>query len=517
VISLTFEAAAQGLAYFVGGGIFLNQLDELHVDAQYFLRGLHRPSVRAVSREDLRRQSKRIAILIPAWKESEVIEAMLLHNLETLDYNKSRYHIFCGTYPNDVATQERVDAVARKAPNVHKVVLPHDGPTSKADCLNHVYQEILAEEQRTGHGFDILLLHDAEDVIHPASLRLYAHLIPKYEFVQTPVFSLPVPATDLVSGTYVDEFAEHHLRDMLVREAIGGLVPSAGVGTAFARSALETVVGNGGGRGPFNVESLVEDYEVGLKFRLAGRRVHFACRTLRTPDGKDEYVATREYFPSGLNASIRQRSRWLLGITLQTWAQIGWQGTLPVLYCLWRDRKALVNNALLLCAYFLVLRALVLATISVLQHRPVHPWELVAGHSVLAALCAVNLAAAAWRACMKAYFVGRLNGAAHAAFSTGRVFLTNAISIAATARAVKQYLHHRITGKPLRWLKTTHAFPTVFAAAAASAVTEGSASDITVAEGSASDVTVTEAETRSGVLAVEPEDSTPAALAHQRT
>ncbi len=107
-------------------------------------------------------------------------------------------------------------------------------------------------------------------------MRLYSLLIPEHDFVQTPVFSLPVPRSKLVGATYIDEFAEAHLKDMLVREAIGGLVPSAGVGSAFCRNAFEEIAAQHGQK-PFNPESLTEDYEIGLKFRLAGKKVHFAC------------------------------------------------------------------------------------------------------------------------------------------------------------------------------------------------------------------------------------------------
>ena len=137
----------------------------------------------------------------------------------------------------------------------------------------------MLDEQRHGRRYDILLMHDAEDVIHPLSLRLYSLLIPAHDFVQTPVFSLELALHQGVAATYIDEFAEHHLKDMLVREAIGGLVPSAGVGSAFARDAFEEIA-RAHGQQPFNVESLTEDYEIGLKFRLAGKKVHFACRSL---------------------------------------------------------------------------------------------------------------------------------------------------------------------------------------------------------------------------------------------
>jgi len=147
-------------------------------------------------REGSKRSGRREPESLPAWDESEVIESMLEHNHRTLDYDTSLYDIFCGTYQNDLETQRKVAAVARRYPNVHKVVVPHDGPTSKADCLNWIYHGIVADERRRNQRFDILLMHDAEDVIHPLALRLYSLLIPTYEFVQTPVLSLPLAALE---------------------------------------------------------------------------------------------------------------------------------------------------------------------------------------------------------------------------------------------------------------------------------------------------------------------------------
>ena len=303
------DQVAHLLAYPIGAGILVNGFEEICVDVNYFVRGLHRRKRRAIPLAELRAAPpKRIAIMVAAWQEAEVIEQMLEHNLQSLDYDRHLYDIFVGTYCNDLETQQKVDLVARRARNVHKIVVPHDGPTCKADCLNWIYQGIVLDERRTGRRYDILLMHDAEDVIHPLALRLYSHLIPAHDFVQTPVFSLPLPKHKLVAGTYIDEFAEHHLKDMLVREAIGGLVPSAGVGSGFARDAFEEIAGAHGQK-PFNPESLTEDYEIGLKFRLAGKKVHFALHTVEreveTPGLlggvrtkiEEEYIATREYFP----------------------------------------------------------------------------------------------------------------------------------------------------------------------------------------------------------------------------
>lgn len=452
------DAAARVLAYGVGAAIFLNGLDELWVDANYFLRPSRRRRGDTVSVAGLRAvPMKRIAILVPAWHEADVIEEMLASNVLGVDYDPKRFDIFCGTYPNDLATQARVDAAAVYAPNVHKVVVPHDGPTSKADCLNSVYRAVVQHEHERGRRFDILLLHDAEDVIHPLSLRLYSALIPPNDFVQTPVFSLPLPTRRLVSGTYIDEFAEHHLKDMFVREAIGGIVPSAGVGTAFARDALEEIASSAA-LSPFNAESLTEDYEIGLRFRLAGKRMHFAYYALPGAAAhRGNVIATREFFPSKLRASIRQRSRWILGIALQTWAQLGWRGPPAVLYCLWRDRKALFTNTLQLLAYALV--AYVAVRWCLAPGAALERYRLAAHDTILGWLLATNLGIALWRAAMKARFVERLYGPWQALLSVPRLVVGNVIAIVAMLRAVAQFARHRITGQPLRWLKTAHTFP----------------------------------------------------------
>lgn len=474
------DQVVRGLAQPVAGAILLNQLDDLFVDANYFLRGLHRRARRVLSPEALRQvEQKRVAIMVPAWLEADVIGRMLEHNRAAIDFDEDRFDFFCGTYANDPETQARVDEVARRDRGIHKVVVPHDGPTSKADCLNWIYQGVIQEEQRRGVAYDVLLMHDAEDVIHPLALRLYSLLIPEHDFVQTPVFSLELAARQAVAGTYIDEFGEHHLKDLRVRQAIGGLVPSAGVGSAFERRAFAEIAARHGQR-PFNVESLTEDYEIGLKFRLAGKKVCFACHTLEREvtdergilrkrpvrARREEYIATREYFPDGFSASVRQRSRWILGIALQAWEQIGWQGPPAVRYCLWRDRKGLLNSVLLIVAYFLVAYVLLRGAHGAAVTGEWRTSSLVAPGSLLALVLGVNLAGMAWRALLKLHFVTRLYGPLQGLLAVPRLVLMNLISIAATARAARTYLKHRITGEPLRWLKTAHAFPSVEALAA---------------------------------------------------
>ncbi len=476
------DSATRALALPIAAGIFLGQLDEVFVDANYLLRGLHRRARRVIAWKSLDRvPQKDVAILVPAWREAEVIRRMLEHNLTNIDYDRARYTVFCGIYANDPETQAEVDDACRRFAGVRKVLVPHAGPTSKADCLNWIYRGVALEEQRRGRRFDILLLHDAEDVIHPLALRLYSLLIPRYELVQTPILSLPLGLRQAVAATHIDELAERHLKEMPVREAIGGFIPSAGGGSAFDREAFAQMAVAHGAR-PFDPESLSAGYELGLDFRLAGRRVHFACHAVEPsrrstatasdqPDGLDqpradarrreEIIATREYLPEALGASMRQRSGAILGRALQTWRRVGWPGPLGVAYCLWRDRKILFTSALVVLAGVLIGIEGVRAGAAALGVGP-QPGNLTTAGwrgSVLLVLLVANLVALAWRMAVRAWLVGRLYGTGHALLSGPRLVLGGLIGLGAAARALFLFVQHRLTGKPLRPAEITHAFP----------------------------------------------------------
>ncbi|MCO4768503.1 MAG: glycosyl transferase family protein [Deltaproteobacteria bacterium] len=469
------DLAMRLVAYPVCGSILVNGIDDMFIDANYYLRGIFKSENRDITVEALKDKApQRIAMMVPAWQEAEVIQQMLELNLKTLDYPADHYDIFVGTYQNDKATQDRVDHVARRVRNVHKVVVPHDGPTMKADALNWVYQSIQLLEERRGQRFDILLMHDAEDIIHPLAMRLYNYLLPDYDFVQTPVFPLEMNWNSWVANTYKDEFCEHHLKDMLVREQIGGLVPSAGVGSGFAREAFEEIAVQHSNE-VFNTGSLTEDYEIGMKFRLANKKTYFACRSIKrsriVERGlfkkrkvriiEDEYIATREFFPDSLRFAVRQRSRWVLGIAMQGWEQIGWKGTLPVLYCLYRDRKALFTNYMSIFAYVLAAYCVTRLTVGWVSGRPWTFDNIFAPGSILWWLVMGNTLILTWRALMKYLAVDRIYGPLHGFLTLPRFFVSNVINFAATSKALKQYINHKITGEPLRWLKTEHAFPSV--------------------------------------------------------
>ena len=118
------------------------------------------------------------------------------------------------------------------------VVVPHDGPTSKGDCLNWAYRGMEKHESLHGIRYDVVMTHDAEDLVEPDSLRLVNWFSRDYAMVQVPVLALPTPIAELTHGLYCDEFAEFQTKDIPMRQLLGGFLPANGVGTGFALSLI---------------------------------------------------------------------------------------------------------------------------------------------------------------------------------------------------------------------------------------------------------------------------------------
>ena len=278
------------------------------------------------------------AIMVPAWHEHDVIYSMLATNSRLVTYKN--YHFFVGVYQNDKATISEVRRAQAENANVHIVVVPRDGPTSKADCLNEILAAIRGYEIELGAHFAGIALHDAEDFIHPHELAVFNSLIgTRFDFVQLPVFSFNQSLRDLIGGIYMDEFAEVHTKDLIVRRHLSGLIPCAGVSACFSRDAVIALAEKNKGE-VFQISSFTEDYDIAFRLRALGLRTTFvSCPVNYTIDIHRETItpvyvkrrlpiATREFFPSKMSGAYRQRARWLIGIVFQGTSSHGWKGKL---------------------------------------------------------------------------------------------------------------------------------------------------------------------------------------------
>jgi adsorption protein B len=230
---------------------------------------------------------------------------------------------------------------------------------------------------------------------------------------------------------------------MIVRPLLGGFLPSSGVGTGYRREALEKLAEAASNR-IFEPEALTEDYENGLKLFRLGCSQAFVPISIVKPDG--EPCATREYFPQTWSAAMRQRTRWIMGIALQGWQRYGWSGKPGEVYWLWRDRKGLLANPLSLAANLVFVYGLATGI-----------WTRVT--PLAARLAAMTLVFQALRIGVRMACVGRIYGFSFALGVPLRAVYANALNAAATFHAVARYATARALGRPLKWLKTDHAFP----------------------------------------------------------
>ena len=417
----------------LAGWILVSGLDDLFIGLVFIFARRRRLSAPADA--DLESApERRIAILVPLWREHRVIQQMLQRNIGAIRYRN--YEVFVGVYPNDQLTLRAVAEAARSLGRVHLAVCPHDGPTSKGDCLNSVHQRMVDYEALHGIRFDIIMTHDAEDLVHADSLRLINWYSRDYQMVQMPVLPLPTGLGELTHGLYCDEFAEFQQKDIPVRQRLGGFLPANGVGTGFDRDSLDRLAARGR---LFDPESLTEDYETGFRLHAMGCRQIFV--PLRIPAAGP--VATREYFPRNFRAAVRQRSRWVAGIALQGWQRHGWRGQA---YWWWRDRKGLVGNLLAPLANLFVL-GFVASSLAI--HVPA--W--------VSHICTATLCLSLSQAALRGYCGARIYGARFVAALPLRMLWGNVVNCVATLSALSQFVQARLRRRSLAWRKTDHVYP----------------------------------------------------------
>ena len=437
--------------------------DDLVVD---FLAIFRKQKARKLSEQDTKEMmtlpEKKIGILVANWHEEEIIERIVAGNVNALQY--SNYEIILGVYPNDIGTLEAARRAEKKNKNVTVVVNTMDGPTSKGQMLNLMVNYIEAHNQSNlTTAFDMILIQDSEDIIHPLSLKLMNNHAEQYDFIQTPVFSLDVPITKLTAGVYIDEFIESHTKDLLVRDYYNAGIPSAGVGTGMRWSAVATLLKMQ--EGIFlNEKTLTEDYHLGLTCHDLKFKSHFACEYFDLKDPKTdktrhEYIATREYFPQKFRQSIRQKTRWSLGISLQGFEERKWKSSHAFeTYFLWRDRKGLVNAPLFTMALiFTIYFCYSYFVLGFWPHLESSIWQ-----DIFIGLMWANLVLSVIRIVNRIRLVSKVYGGKVASLVPIRWIVSNFINTACTYNAVLQWSSAKLRGELPKWSKTDHMIPAHF-------------------------------------------------------
>lgn len=466
----------KSIAIVIAVVIFISGLDDLFIDLFYWGRRTWRALTVYSRHEQMNHKAllgvdeKPLAIMVPAWQEHGVIGKMAQLAATTLDYEN--YHIFIGTYPNDPQTHADVEQVRAHFPNVHSVVCARPGPTSKADCLNNVLDAIFQFEQRSGIEFAGFILHDSEDVLSRLELRLFNFLVDRKDLIQLPVYPLERPLREFTGGHYLDEFAELHAKDIVVREALVGQVPSAGVGTCFSRRAITALLEMGDGVA-FDTQSLTEDYDIGFRLKQLGMReifVRFPVHDADQPADPDQprrhgrsareasVICVREFFPDTLNAAVRQKSRWITGIVIQGFKTLRWTKSGVLNYFLWRDRKGALTN---FASFLAMLLAMQLIAIWLYQRLVPDSYRFLSifqGDWWLYALLAANFVLMLNRIAQRMFFVTSYYGIVQGLMSLPRLLWGNLVNFLANWRAIAQALQAKDIRR-MAWAKTDHDFP----------------------------------------------------------
>ncbi len=430
------DVVARELLGFAAFGIVLLGFDDLLMDAAWVLTtGRRRRLVAAIRSAPV--GDARLAVLIPAWDEADVIGPMLRHTLA--GWAREDVRVLVGVYPNDPVTRREVERVAATDGRVRAVVIPPAGPTTKGDCLNHLWRHVAGDD-----AVDAVVLHDAEDVVAPGELSLIRRLLTGCDMVQLPV--VPCLTGRVIGDSYHDEFAEAHGKDLPTRQALGAGVPGAGVGCAVTVAALRRL---GGAAGPFPAGSLVEDYELGLRLHESGARTLFV-----PPAATGGQVVVRARFPATIEAAVRQKSRWVAGIALNGWDRVGWRGSAAELWMRLRDRRAPLAAVVLAAGYAGL--ALVVPLIA-LNAAGWAGWPTLFADPWLVFASRVTSGLLLWRLAVRGVASGAIGGWREGLRSIPRAVASNILAILAARRALGHYGRWRRTGE-VRWDKTAHEF-----------------------------------------------------------
>src|SRR5215813_2534443 len=423
--------------------INLCSIDDALIDVIAF--GIRRFSLSPGSRP--REDIPSVGVFVANWREEDVLSRMVEGNLARITTPSVR--LYLGVYPNDTETRDVALALAQRHPDrVRVIVNTLAGPTSKGQMLNEMFRQVYTSPERP----EMVVLHDSEDVIDPRTFEVYARYAEQHDFIQVPVFSLNSNARSMVAATYMDEFAERHTREMIVRNALGATIPSAGVGTCLTRRLIEHFVRTRGN--VLMTGCVTEDYILGVEAKRAGFKAAFAAVSAQERRGLN-YVATREFFPKSLAASVKQKTRWVYGINFEATRKLGWAGDAWDRYFFVRDRKGVVTN---------FLPPLSLIFLTLLFYGVADPSEASPEvQDLLSLSVSVNIGFLALRYLVRVQACHQVYGFWDPLGISLRWPVALYINMAAVWRAWKTYLgESAFATRPIVWSKTAHEIPEDF-------------------------------------------------------
>ena len=243
-------------------------------------------------------KTTRIAVMVPAYKEGNVIGRTLGFLVKAAEsYSNELVRIYVGTYPNDPQTRRIVKYYEKSYSIVEEIVNSKNGPTTKAQNLNHVYSNI-------NGNFEIVGIHDAEDFI-PSNILLatnyYYQQIKNDKDIIGIQFAVRSKKDNLSLTNLVYLLMLRSTNLFLTARSKNGFIPSHGTATYYKKSDLDLIKQK---RGYIWDESnFTEDFELSLYTYFYLRK-----NLIYVP-----FPYVEEYFPSSWIKAVKQISRWQYG------------------------------------------------------------------------------------------------------------------------------------------------------------------------------------------------------------
>ena len=218
---------------------------------------------------------KKLAVIISCWRQFDLIETMLKHNIYSIDYEN--YDFFVVAHTNDLETILAIKTTARSLPHIQVVINPVPGPQNHASNFNAAYQHIQNYVKETQQPYAAYIIHYANEVIHPQAFKLYNSILATESVVQLPINYVKTYPETKLSKLFYYLRGEALSKDLPTLARLSSLLPINYGGIAYRHDALQRLAEQLNNK-PFQAYARKNSFDPAIAVKNAGLRVSYALR-----------------------------------------------------------------------------------------------------------------------------------------------------------------------------------------------------------------------------------------------
>lgn len=305
---------------------------------------IHDVATKTRDANDLEDSVFRMAILIPAWRDSAQLRKTVESLLSTYEENLT---IFVGSWVQDSSTHEEAARLSFEFPQVNHCTASSRFTGSSTACANDIAAFVRVYQDDTGDEFDGYLFLKGGEYLHSSAISIVADALTRSDVVRLPKVSEGKRLSNFITAMESDSRAEFYIREMRLRAELGTLGgPELGLAVSHKVFCTPDDSGDFQLRHLLNPSSLASDYEMVQRLRGYDITAISAPLVFSQSDGEradsESIIGVISELPDSIATSVRARARRMLGACIDGWRCYGWQGGWPYAYGLWRDRRRLI-------------------------------------------------------------------------------------------------------------------------------------------------------------------------------